>query len=163
MKQDNRAYQREYRARNRERLSASRKAEYQVNREQLLRDKGEYYVQNRDNILAQKRQQYVKDRPAILARHKECRLRNPGPHREALWRRAGISISYSEYLDLVDKQDGRCAICGEYKGTELRVDHCHKTGRIRGLLCDACNVGIGKLGDVEHALLRAYNYLREAQ
>lgn len=45
-----------------------------------------------------------------------------------------------------------CRICG--------VDHDHKTGVVRGLLCWNCNVAIGKLGDNPDAVLNAYKYLK---
>lgn len=62
-----------------------------------------------------------------------------------------------------------CAVCqrpesvidprkGETK--ELAVDHCHETGRIRGLLCNNCNRAIGLLGDSVELLLKAVEYLK---
>src|SRR6516225_1448743 len=65
-----------------------------------------------------------------------------------------FGISHTEYATLYNKQNGRCAICKKYetqmrngKIKSLAVDHCHSTGRIRGLLCSACNQAIGKFGD----------------
>lgn len=58
-------------------------------------------------------------------------------------------------------QGGKCAICGGTNpgGHRLAVDHDHTTGAVRGLLCHACNAGIGKLRD-DPALLRvAADYL----
>lgn len=74
-------------------------------------------------------------------------------------------ITLSEYRMMHEAQRGMCAICGKTKDDDARkfslaVDHCHKTGKIRGLLCLHCNVGIGKFGD-DHALMeRAVNYLK---
>tara|TARA_B110000902_G_C13818982_1_gene402907 strand:- start:110 stop:517 length:408 start_codon:yes stop_codon:yes gene_type:complete len=42
----------------------------------------------------------------------------------------------------------------------MQIDHCHTTGRIRGVICWSCNVGIGKLGDTEEGVERALNYLK---
>jgi hypothetical protein len=69
----------------------------------------------------------------------------------------------------VKEQDGLCACCGEKqdyktvdgKGQELFVDHCHETGRIRGLLCGRCNTGIGILGDTLDHLKKAVTYLEK--
>lgn len=58
---------------------------------------------------------------------------------------------------MVLKQGGRCAVCGEEK--KLHVDHCHDTGKVRGMLCFACNTGIGKLKDDPDLLLAAHRYL----
>lgn len=55
-------------------------------------------------------------------------------------------------------QEGRWAICAKEK--VLVIDHCHKTGVVRGLLCNACNQAIGALGDQYQALVVAAEYLR---
>lgn len=61
---------------------------------------------------------------------------------------------------MLREQGGTCAIC---HGTEtvgrLAVDHCHSTGRVRGLLCTNCNQAIGKLKDDSQLLRNAINYL----
>lgn len=66
-------------------------------------------------------------------------------------------ISHDQYLALVAERDGCCEICGE--AAELHVDHCHETGRVRGLLCGHCNRGIGSLRDDTARLRRAIAYL----
>ena len=52
-----------------------------------------------------------------------------------------------------------CAICGKDK--RLVVDHCHQSGRIRGVLCLTCNAGLGMFKDMPDLLLRAVGYLSE--
>lgn len=62
---------------------------------------------------------------------------------------------------LYKEQDGCCAVCGrsaEEVGT-LRLDHCHATGKIRGLLCNGCNMGLGMFRDSPEALIAASEYL----
>jgi hypothetical protein len=68
-------------------------------------------------------------------------------------------ISLKEYDRMFKQQDGGCAICRQGpNGKSLHIDHCHDTGKIRGLLCSNCNTSIGKLRSP--ALLRsAANYL----
>jgi hypothetical protein len=71
-----------------------------------------------------------------------------------------------EYNNLFEKQNGKCAICnGESKdrGRALDVDHDHKTGKIRGLLCVSCNRGLGHFNDSRWALNKAIQYLYEAE
>lgn len=72
-------------------------------------------------------------------------------------------ISKAEYRDMWIKQDGLCAVCRQPERVArcrlLCVDHDHATGRIRGLLCNACNRGIGLLGDDPETLIRASVYL----
>lgn len=63
---------------------------------------------------------------------------------------------------LLEKQKGCCAICGykfgQKKG-DIKVDHCHTKGNVRGLLCDLCNRGIGMLREDANILTNAINYL----
>lgn len=65
-------------------------------------------------------------------------------------------------VELYEKQDGKCAICGEIPKTErgLHVDHCHTTGAVRGLLCHGCNTGIGALKEDAETLSKAIDYLK---
>lgn len=66
---------------------------------------------------------------------------------------------------MFQEQNGRCKICNThqiYLKTSLVVDHCHKTGHVRGLLCNACNLGIGLLKDKVEVLEKALIYIRKA-
>ena len=71
-------------------------------------------------------------------------------------------ITLDDYLEILEAQNGRCAICGtdvpSGKGT-FHVDHCHDSGQVRGLLCHSCNVGLGHFKDQESLLLKAALYL----
>lgn len=58
--------------------------------------------------------------------------------------RLKFGITPEHYKVLYQHQNGRCAICkGKNRGQTLAVDHDHKTGRVRSLLCTSCNVGLG--------------------
>lgn len=74
-------------------------------------------------------------------------------------------VSKEVFAELLAKQQGKCAICSgpPLKGESLCVDHDHKTGAVRGLLCKGCNVGIGKLGDSVEGLKKALAYLMGAE
>jgi RecJ-like exonuclease len=72
--------------------------------------------------------------------------------------RQRYGISQKEYEYLYRRQDGRCAIC-ERKKARLAVDHCHKTGIVRGLLCDSCNQILGIWGDRLQCAENAVSYL----
>lgn len=67
-------------------------------------------------------------------------------------------------------QDNKCAICGQEmflhgtsadKNKIAHVDHDHKTGKVRGLLCNECNIGLGKFMDNTDYLLSAISYLKK--
>lgn len=76
-----------------------------------------------------------------------------------LKRNHGITIE--QYNQMFVNQNGLCAICKEHpaEGTRLSVDHDHKTGKIRGLLCIRCNAGLGHFKDEISLLLNAIKYL----
>jgi hypothetical protein len=76
--------------------------------------------------------------------------------------KAKFGLDQSQFDSMLSSQNHRCAICmsTEPKGRgTFHVDHCHKTGEIRGLLCHDCNTGIGKLGDNVEGLRQALTYL----
>jgi hypothetical protein len=70
------------------------------------------------------------------------------------------NLSDDEYKTLLEKQDGKCAICGLVK--PLRVDHCHVAGKVRGLLCHGCNVSLGHFKDSIPILEAAIQYLKKS-
>ena len=72
-------------------------------------------------------------------------------------------ISLKDYNEMFNKYKGRCAICGIHRDKLKKnffVDHDHKTGEVRGLLCYQCNVGIGLLKENPFILLKSIKYLR---
>lgn len=82
-------------------------------------------------------------------------------------RKYGITLQ--KYEEMYEKQGGLCDICNRpettlgHKGTlvSLSVDHCHKTGKIRALLCRSCNTMLGGSRDNIDILLNAIRYLKE--
>lgn len=81
-----------------------------------------------------------------------------------------FGITLEDYAAMHDQQNGRCAICRKpetaKKGGKvymLCIDHCHKTGEIRGLLCRKCNSGIGLLKDDPKLIQSALDYLLAAE
>lgn len=86
-------------------------------------------------------------RPGILEKSKDRELRYK------------YGITLDDYNRMCEAQGGLCAICVKpYEG--LFVDHCHSTGKVRGLLCHYCNMGIGFFKDREDLLCAAIEYLR---
>jgi Autographiviridae endonuclease VII len=71
-------------------------------------------------------------------------------------------ITSQEYAVWFVMQDGSCGSCGK-SGERLVVDHDHETGKIRGLLCQACNKGIGLLGDGIEGVWMALQYLHRVE
>ena len=95
---------------------------------------------------------------------KEYRKRPEYARRKLGYRlKAQYNISLEEFDAFCEKQNNVCAICGKPNkgGKRLRVDHNHDTGKVRGLLCDCCNIGIGYFFDDTTALSSAINYLNK--
>ena len=73
-------------------------------------------------------------------------------------------ISLETYNSMYAAQGGCCAICKKHQSElkrTLSVDHCHRTGRVRALLCGNCNKGIGNLQDDPALVTAALSYLVE--
>lgn len=84
------------------------------------------------------------------------------------WLKYNYGITIQEYVKLIEIQKGCCAICGKPETTikngriiRLHVDHNHKTGRIRGLLCSKCNMSIGLCMESKEILLSMIDYLEK--
>lgn len=97
---------------------------------------------------------------------KEWSIKNPEKRRAQKYRnRYGIDIKDYDILFL--EQKGRCAICNtkevKRKGMKyFAVDHCHKTDKVRGLLCYRCNSILGKVNDNIELLSNAIKYLKDS-
>jgi len=76
-------------------------------------------------------------------------------------------LEASDYLDMIVAQNNKCLICDNEESTRnsrgdvrpLCVDHCHTTGKVRGLLCNRCNSGLGNFNDNVELLKKAQDYL----
>jgi hypothetical protein len=122
--------------------------------EDVSRMRKAYYQKTKRHVLNLRRKNY--------AENESVRLKK----RDRDLKKA-YSIGIDDYLYLEEVQNNKCAIC---RGTQRNkrtkyfdVDHSHKTGKVRGLLCTNCNQGIGKFQDNKELLLRAYNYLEDSE
>lgn len=100
----------------------------------------------------------VTDPDSVRAKKRAWRNSDSGVN-SYLQRNYGMTIA--DYEHMLSGQGGGCGICGKLPtGRRLVVDHCHATGRVRGLLCTACNKAIGALGDTTDGVERALLYLK---
>jgi hypothetical protein len=87
---------------------------------------------------------------------------NPTYAREYLLK-CKYGITLEQYNEIFNRQNGKCAICKRDKSCSkyntLNVDHNHITNKIRGLLCNNCNLGLGYFKDSKDLLNAAINYL----
>lgn len=88
-------------------------------------------------------------------------------HNRSRARKSKLFIKYGiteeDYERMLEEQDHLCAICREpcSSGRRLAVDHCHLTGKVRGLLCMNCNIALGKLKDSVKIAQSLIRYLEE--
>lgn len=101
------------------------------------------------------------NRDRALARQKKYRDENPDKVR-ATQRKSRYGVTQEQYDNLLIEQAYCCAICvlPPRKGRPLSVDHCHTTGKIRGLLCNKCNLTLGRFGDDLAGIMRVAAYLK---
>lgn len=129
------AYMREWRAKNSDRINQSNREKRRNNLEMIALDN----QRRREN-------------------------RDPIHHRDMMLKR-NYGMTLNEYASMYSEQDGKCGICGDVKvdyGKDgLAVDHCHKNGHVRGLLCTHCNHGLGKFKDSIELLQKAIEYIKE--
>lgn len=97
----------------------------------------------------------------------ERKARDPESYAAGVRRRAlqfSYGITVEDYEKLFKAQKGKCAICGTSDPGQgkkhLCVDHCHKTGKVRGLLCHQCNRALGLLSDSAKILEKSIKYLK---
>lgn len=150
-------------------ISPEARAKYQANRRAKYDGDSEY----RARVRAADRENKVKNREKYNEQRKE-RLKDPEYRaRVNARRRANLSkervrqhqlmahygIGLDEYNALLAQQGGLCGICSAPPTETLCVDHCHATGKVRGLLCRKCNTGLGCYGDDIDKMKTAIAYL----
>mgnify|MGYP003565624157 CR=1 FL=1 len=110
-------------------------------------------------------------KPCNAEQARQWRKDNPHKQKEysrkrgRWWIESRYGITQKEWQEKFDEQEGRCALCGtdDPKGNHgvFHVDHCHATGKVRGLLCDTCNRGLGFFYDDVELLQAAKEYLED--
>lgn len=127
-----------------------RYAENAKHREQKLAANRAYRAQHRERLNALWRDKWRSD-AAYREQHARARLGKI------------YGLSAEQHRQLLDEQDGVCAICRQSSRRALCVDHCHATQRVRGLLCDKCNTALGLLDEDVGRMLAAVAYLDRAR
>ncbi len=141
----------------------------------VLEHKKQYRLDNLEKVTAQNKKSYYNNRQKRLVSvrvwresHKEHIIK----HRKKMSRKIVLGrygLTKSDFDKILMEQNGVCGICGEketrvFQGKilPLHVDHCHKTNKIRGLLCNKCNNGIGRFNDNIDVMASAVSYLRQS-
>ena len=148
-KEEANAYHREYKKRRRLEDPVKARAadlKYDMTRREKKREYNSEYYEAHHEIEKKRSNEWAKQNPEkAFARGLHYKYKLP----------------VEEYDRLVASQNGQCAICAAV--TKLCVDHCHETGKVRGLLCLTCNTGIGHLKDSIEIIRQALYYLEKGQ
>ncbi len=163
-KQKRREWERGYREANREKLREAKRRRYAANPEKYRAEAREFatskFEANPEAVRAKRKDQVAKQRAKNPEKFVAETSRRVREHR---LRQFGLTMPDLEKM--LEAQAGLCWICGSIlvigsKGkTRCCVDHDHETGKVRGLLCAVCNLGIGYLGDSPERMVRASEYL----
>jgi Recombination endonuclease VII len=128
----------------------------------------DYYVAHKVERAAYRRRWYVANRGRVLAQAKEYGARTR-EQRRAYVLSSSFGLTSAGYDAFLAGQGGLCAICRRpetakrHAARRLAVDHDHATGDVRGLLCSACNHGIGLFADDPARLRSAATYIEVAR
>ena len=122
---------------------------------------GLVWEDSKDRRKRKKREYYEKNSAYYIKKAKEWRVANPGKYKSNVRKynlSARFGMTEEQWHDLFKKQGSNCAICD---GGELKwaTDHCHNTGKIRGILCQSCNKMLGNAKDSKEILTKAIKYL----
>lgn len=104
------------------------------------------------------RKQREKDPEKVRNRQRDYRRLNPDKAQN-VWLKTEYGITLAYKRGLLKAQGGGCAVCG--KKVKLDVDHNHKTGKVRGLLCRPCNMSLGLLKESSETIIALLRYLKK--
>lgn len=139
-------YARMWRKNNPEKVAEHAKRTRIKNKEKIKQRQKEWRENNRAHVSEKGKKWYIENVDRV--RNNQLKLH--------------FGISLEKYNKILDKQNGVCAVCGSSsEKRKFSVDHDHETGKIRGLLCRGCNVGIGNLKDDIIVIENALNYLKK--
>ena len=93
---------------------------------------------------------------------RRCRRRASDPDCRDKERARRYGLKLEDYRAILARQGNACAICGQ-DGKPLCIDHCHASGKVRGLLCSKCNTGLGCYDDDPAKTDAATAYLKAAR
>lgn len=156
---------RQYRKNNLEKMREYDKQHYEDNHEKKLENQERYREKNRREIRERANKCYEEHPEKAKGYCKKYYKNNSEKVKQAVRKRKlkhRYNLSPEDWLVMWEGQDGKCVICGKNftRSSDANVDHNHKTGKTRGLLCGGCNRGIGHFNDNSEIMMKAIEYLR---
>jgi len=140
----------------------------QENKERIATKRKLYYKKNKE-IITEKQKQYRLENREFLSERQKQWSKNNEEKRKYQKRKSKLKIAYGitpeQVGEMIKSQNSRCAICGTENpgGTHNKwnIDHDHKTGKVRGILCHYCNVTLGNVNDSVVILEKMIEYLKK--
>lgn len=138
----------------------SDKLYYEKNKERISARNKLWKQNNLDKVKEHRRVTYYNNQEKVLEKCRQYRS-SLSPERKLKIKLRQYGLSVEEFLEIIDKQENKCAICGEKPkhNRKLAIDHNHITGQVRGLLCFKCNSSIGLLNEDVVILNKIIEYL----
>lgn len=144
---ERRAANKRYREENKEKESLRCKLKYLKYRDKILEKSKIYRLKNIKKYKERSRKYNRENKEKLKIYHRELRLKQYG-------------LTISSYNAMLERQKWLCAICGNPKEKRnFVVDHCHATGRVRGIIHYSCNLALGNAKDNPDILRKAAAYL----
>lgn len=101
-----------------------------------------------------------KENKFFVKAYEQRKIKEDPLFRRKRWLKLKYNITIEQYKNLLLSQDFLCAICGtQMEEKDICIDHCHTTGKVRGLLHRTCNAAIGLLKEDINILANAISYL----
>lgn len=163
-----RSYTAKYRIANiekeRERDKLSKAAKREADREAHNAYMREWLSKNKETVNAKRREARLANPEKTALDNARRKAKHDPIHHRDLMLRNNYGIGLEDYKAMYVSQNGKCAICDthcpDHGKMGLVVDHCHKKGHVRKLLCTHCNKGIGQFKENTEILLKAIEYLK---
>lgn len=136
-------------------------SDYKANEAKKKEYLREYNVKNKELLRIKRAARYQANKELHASRGRKWREANADKQRDYSFKKT-YGISVEEYEAMALARDNKCELCSgtNVDGRRLSVDHCHASGKIRGLLCNSCNLALGMFKDDIAVLERAINYVR---
>ncbi len=165
-KEEKREYDRQYRILHKDEIREKDKKRDANRKEYKAKHHKDYRDSHKEELRTKKKQYYEENKESIRTKGKEYYEKHKLKFKERNMKN-WYGISLDEYNNLLEKQKGLCAICGKPERAKrngilkrLAVDHDHKTGKVRKLLCTSCNTAIGKVNEDISILTNMIEYLK---
>ena len=152
-----------------EKIREKQKRYYQKNKKEIREKKKLYYKDNLEEIGKYRKEYYKKNGDYVRKKSREWKRKNRERDKENRIIRL-YGINFKGFNEILKSQNNMCKICGilieeknllDRRKNGIVIDHNHKTGKVRGILCSPCNYILGNAKDNKKILKEAINYLEE--